>query len=152
MRIRLIYFSVFFIGVASFMMLISATPDPERQILGEWKEVKWEYEKVNLTDENGAALLHIPDEVKRSIGQHLVIHEAETWTFLPNGRLRLSSETMEKEVTWRMKGRGHILQIKYDRNTTENYVVERLKDGTLCLQFETDIQARGIAKLTFEKN
>jgi hypothetical protein len=152
MRIRLIYFVILCLGTSSFLVLISATPDPERQILGEWKEVKWEYEKVDLTGDDGTALLHIPDDVKASIGQHLVIHQAETWTFLPDGRLRLKSDTVDKEVTWRMKGRGHILQIKYDRNNIENYVVDKLKDGTLWLQFETDIQARGIARLVFEKS
>jgi hypothetical protein len=152
MKIRLLYFAVICLGAASFLMLISATPDQERLILGEWKEVKWEYEKVNLTDDNGQALRTVPEEVKKSIGQHLVIHEAETWTFYPNGTLRLKSELVDKEVKWCMKGRGNILQIRYANNSTEHYVVNRLKDGSMCLQFDTDVQARGIAKLVFERN
>jgi len=151
MRIRLIYFSAICSGILLFVLLISATTNPERQILGEWKEVKWEYEKVNQTDANGASLLQMQDDVKQAIGQHLVIHEAETWTFLPNGQLRLSGKVNNKIVSWRLKGRGHILQIKYDRNQYENYVIDKLDDGTMCLQFETDVQARGIAKLIFSK-
>lgn len=152
MKLPLLYFSVMCAGAASFLMLISATPDHERLILGEWKEVKWEYEKVNMTDDNGQAIRNVPEAVKQSIGQHLVIHEAETWTFYPNGRLRLSNNSMDKEVVWRMKGRGNILQIRYANNSAENYVVNQLEDGSMCLQFDTDVQARGIAKLVFERN
>lgn len=151
MKIGILYASVFLCGAVGFMVLISAKPDPEHLILGEWNEVRWEYERVNLTDNKGAALRNMPDDVKRSIGETLVIHEAESWVFLPDGRLQLTSCETDKEVTWCMKGRGHILQIKYANNTTENYVVDKLDDGTLWLQFATDIQARGIAKLIFER-
>jgi len=151
MKTRLLYFGVCGLGLLSFMIMISAAPSPESLIVGNWKEVSWEYEKVNKSDYDTMVMKHIPADVKHSIGQDLVIHAAETWVFLSNRKLQLETPSGIKHVEWCIKGRGNVLQLKYDNNTLENYNITHLNNGALELNFETDIQARGIAKLTFER-
>ncbi|CAN5471234.1 hypothetical protein BH23BAC1_BH23BAC1_20550 [soil metagenome] len=150
MKTGFVYISMFMLAVVIFRFLINISPSPEILILGEWKELTWEYEKVNKTGDN-IVYKNIPDEVKKSIEENLVIHEAETWEFLPRGKLRLSGDNIDKTVDWRIKGRGDILQLKYEDGLTEDYILTQLNDEVMYLNFETDVQARGIAKLTFEK-
>jgi hypothetical protein len=138
-------------GILPFSILINLSSSPERQILGEWEEMAWEYERVNMTGEDTLDRKAITDDVKELIGQDLVIHQAEKWIFLPNGKLKLISENEEKTIRWRLKGRGHILQLKYSNDTVENYSLTELDKNRMILNFESDVHARGIAKLTFEK-
>lgn len=145
MRTILTYISVLTAGLLVFLLLIHGAPSPENQILGVWKELSWEYEFADEKDGEK----HITEDVKKSLGQDLIIHKAETWTFLPNGKLRLTGKNMDKTVSWRIKGRGHLLQILYDEDTLENYTLASLDDNTMNLNFETDVQARGIASLQF---
>ena len=88
---------------------------------------------------------------KAEIAKDLVIHQAETWTFEPNGNLKLKNDKNAKSVKWVLKGRGHILQLKYDKGTTENYILTHLDEHRMVLNLELDNQARGIAKLVFTK-
>lgn len=147
MKITLAYLTAFLTGILVFVSLISSAPSPERTILGEWKELQWEYEKVNKSENTE----YSSQETREQAGQHLVIHQAENWTFLPGGKLKLSGKNKNKIVSWRIKGRGHILELKYDNNTKEHYNLTRLDDDKMVLNFESDMQVRGIAKLTFEK-
>jgi hypothetical protein len=125
---------------------------PERIILGEWNEMAWEYEKVDKNDTLNEDYLNISNYVKDRVGQDLVIHSAEKWRFYANGILELEGEKETKFVNWRMKGRGNILEIKYDENFKEHYSLTKLSDNTLILNFETDTHTRGITRLTFEKS
>jgi hypothetical protein len=151
MKLWLTYLSVFGLGIISFIIMISTAESPETAIVGEWKELTWEYEKVDKVDSLSETISFTSDNIKEAVAQHLVIHQAEIWTFLPNGRLKLQSNDSEKFVTWRIKGRGDILQIKHDNNIVENYNLTKLDSNQLVINFEADIQARGIAKLTFQK-
>ncbi len=149
MKIIITYTAVFLVIVGSFITLISLSQSPEKKIVGQWKELSWEYERVNKV---GNSSKEITDDVKKIIGQHLLIHEAETWQFLPNGKLLLQAGENEKLVSWKIKGRGNILQLKYDDQVIENYNLTELDNNTMILNFDSEIQARGIAKLTFEKS
>lgn len=152
MKIYVAYISVFLLLILGFLIAVDVAPSPEQTIIGEWKELAWEYERVDKVGDTVTEKV-ISDEVKQHIGQHLVIHEAETWEFMPNGQLKLITADEEKIVKWRIKGRGHILQIKYvDENVVENYNLTELDDNTMVLNFDSDLQARGIAKLTFQRN
>lgn len=152
MRIALksVYILVFAFGILSFVIMVGAGPTRENLIRGEWQELTWEYEKVGKS-ENDSLYRHIPEDVKNEIGENLIIHKAETWTFLPHGKLRLKGSESEKTVNWTIKGRGNILVLKYGDGLTEHYVLTELDDTKMCLNFEAGIQARGIAKLTFER-
>ncbi|HRE78226.1 MAG TPA: hypothetical protein PLL09_10435 [Flavobacterium sp.] len=149
MKIIITYTAVFLVIVGSFITLISLSQSPEKKIVGQWKELSWEYERVNKV---GDSSKEITDDVKKIIGQHLLIHEAETWQFLPNGKLLLQAGENEKLVSWKIKGRGNILQLKYDDQVIENYNLTELDNNKMILNFDSEIQARGIAKLTFEKS
>jgi hypothetical protein len=151
MKLWITYIAIFSLGLTSFVYVVKNAPSPETVILGEWQELAWEYEKVNKTTNDSDRYKIISDDVKHLIGQNLIIHEAESWVFLPNGRLRLTTKNGTKTVKWRIKGRGHVLVLKYDENISEIYNISELDEDKLVLNFEADIQARGIAKLTFNK-
>ncbi len=150
MRIITTYITVFLVIVTTIFTLMSFSQSPEKRIVGQWNEKSWEYERVNLIGDTNNK--EITDDVKKIIGQHLLIHEAETWQFLPNGKLILKAGENERLVDWKIKGRGHILQLKYDDNVVENYNLTELNKNKMVLNFDSEIQARGIAKLTFEKS
>lgn len=151
MKLWFIYLGIFAAGLMSFVVMIQSAPSPETLILGEWKELKWEYEKVNKPDDS-LDYKYISEEVKNKIGEHLIIHQAEVWRFLPNKRVVLIGENTIKHASWRIIGRGHILQLKYDNNNaSESYNITDLNEENMILNFDSNIQARGIAKLTFEK-
>lgn len=145
------YITVALFGTFGFFTVVENVPSPEERIRGRWEEQKWEYEKVDKKRSDPESYKHISEDVKHDIGQNLVIHKAETWIFLPNRTVRLIGEKTEKTVMWRITGRGHILQFKYDNDTVENYDLTELDENTMVLNFDTEIQARGIAKLTFKK-
>lgn len=153
-KLLFIYISVFALSLMGFVWMINSAPNPEIAILGEWKELAWEYEKVNRKRDKGN--LHkegqIPEPLKAQIGGNLIMHEAETWTFLPDGRLVFSRDGEEQHtITWRIKGRGHILELRYDQGNVAHYNLTELTNEQLILNFELDTQVKGIAKLTFEK-
>lgn len=151
MRLWLIYIAVLVVVFTGIFTLISASSNPETNILGVWEEQQWEYEKVNFKELNSSEIAFNSAELKNLIGQHLVIHMAEKWVFLPDGRLKLINEKAEKTVKWRIKGMGNILQIQYGNEKVENYNITVLDQGKLILNFDSEVQARGIAKLTFTK-
>lgn len=125
---------------------------PEMIIEGEWKELAWEYEKADdvaisskENDNNDSSY------IKDIAGQNLVIHKAEKWIFCPDGKLILKGDNYTKEITWNIKGRGNILELKYDDNNIEHYSLTELQNDKLILNFDTSAHTRGIARLTFEK-
>ncbi|WP_333695690.1 hypothetical protein [Flavobacterium sp.] len=150
MKIIITYCTVFLLISTTVFLLFFSSQSPEKTIVGNWSELSWEYERVNLNESNQTK--EISPEVKKIIGQHLLIHEAEVWQFLPNGKLILKAGTEERIVDWKIKGRGHILQLKYENNIIENYNLTELGAHKMVLNFDSEIQARGIAKLTFEKS
>lgn len=132
--------------------LISGSKSPEKTIIGKWQEVSWHYEKVNESDSSSIMSEKLISEyVKRQLGQDLIIHEAETWEFTKDRTLKLSSELHQlKTVDWRMKGRGHILELEYPDHAIEHYDLS-VQGNEMTLQFDIDMQVRGIVKLTFRR-
>lgn len=151
MKIWIRYIGFFTLGISLFILLISMSNNPENIIEGQWKELVWEYEKVDKNDTITNDFDNVSDFVKDVVGENLVIHKAESWTFKPNGKLILKGSNYSKEVNWTIKGRGNILEIKYDNNNCEHYSLTELSDNKLVLNFDTDTHTRGIARLTFEK-
>lgn len=151
MKTLFIYMAVLIFCVFLFLVMISATPVPEALIQGEWKEMNWKYETIKKGKDESARQQLISEEVKRKIGQHLVIHTAETWRFLPDHKLELRKGPEVHIVDWTIKGRGHVLQLRYNENSVEHYNIVTLSNNIMQLNFDTDVQARGIAKLTFRR-
>lgn len=147
-----IYIAMVLFAVAGMFWTIGWMESPEHLILGTWKEHSWEYEKAY-----SAATLKvmnrdtISESVKDQLGRNLIIHSAETWDFNPDGTLLLQGANTMKQVKWKLKGRGHILELEYDDRVIEHYNLTELNESTMVLNFDSDIQVRGIAKLRFNK-
>lgn len=147
-----IYIAMLLFAAAGMFWVIGLMESPEHLILGTWKEHSWEYEKAYST-----ATLQvmnrdtISQNVKDQLGRHLIIHSAETWDFNPDGTLSLHGAHATRQVKWKLKGRGHILELEYDDKVIEHYNLTELSENTMVLNFDSDIQVRGIAKLTFNK-
>jgi|SRR5690606_6375871 len=120
---------------------------PDKNIEGSWKEVSWEYDK----SENTTITKQISDAIKAEISKELIIHEAEVWNFSSDGNLKLISEKNNETLSWTMKGRGNILKLSHNTNKIEHYNIQLLDNNKMVLYFNTDIQAKGIVKMTFEK-
>ncbi len=152
MKLWGIYIAIFLLSIAALLITIGVSANPEKQLLGEWNETEWKYEKADKNQQTQTLLSGSTESIKELVGNKLLIHKAENWHFYPNGVLRLSGNDTDKIVTWHIKGRGHILQLKHASNCIENYNIDVLNDTTLVLNFEADIEVRGIAKLTFNKH
>ncbi|SKB25776.1 hypothetical protein SAMN05660226_00027 [Parapedobacter luteus] len=145
-RLLVVYISVFAFILMGFTWLIRSAPNPERLILGQWKETGWVYERLNKVGDEEKV------NMQETLRDGLVLHKAEIWSFLPNGRLRLQKSDGEEEtIRWAIKGRGNILEIKYNDGHKEQYDLSQLADDQLVLNFELDTQVKGLAKLTFDR-
>lgn len=120
--------------------LLAISPSPESLLMGRWKEVSWEYEMKGSGP-----------EVRERLGKTLLLHQTEFWEFTPGNKLTLFRKGKSDTVHWRMAGRSNALALTHAAGVTEHYNITRLTPDRLELNFETDIQARGIAKLTFER-
>jgi hypothetical protein len=138
------------ITLGSFGYLVfSHSNYPEKAIIGEWKEISWVYDRNN---EHSKVKQEIGVEERKTIANHLVVHEFENWTFRKNYSIKLHEKTgKEHQAKWRLKDRGRILIVMNKNSTSEVYSVESLKKDELVLHFDTDVHARGIVKITLKK-
>jgi hypothetical protein len=114
--------------------------NPEHRIKGKWKETSWSYENIN----------------KEDFSYHDVIlnhkHQSEAWRFMRNNRLYFyNGGNITTRATWRIKGRGQVLQLTYDDGDIEVYDIKELNDQHLIINFNIGMQSRGIARLVFTK-
>lgn len=151
MKIILKYISLPLLVLLFLIVMTGMAENPEKKIEGTWKELVWEYEKVDKNDTVNKDFKSVSSYVKEIASQNLVIHKAEKWIFKPNRKLILEGKDTTKEITWTIKGRGNILELKHDDNTIENYSLTEISDKKLVLNFNTNTDVRGIARLTFEK-
>lgn len=150
-RSWIIYIVLTILGASGFTGMINSIPSPEKRIIGSWKEKSWEYEKVESKAQLADLKSSLTDEVKMQLGKHLKIHTAESWYFYPNGILVLEGDDTKQECSWSLKGRGHILQLKYSDGIVESYNLTDLDQTRMVLNFTSEMDVRGLAKLTFEK-
>ncbi len=144
MKLWFTYSLAFISGLIVIIMLLSFSTNPEEIIVGKWDEVTWQYEQQEISLEE--------KELIGKLSQNFLIHEAEKWNFEPDGTLLLTTDKGEvKKAWWRIKGRGHILQIRYSEDYTENYNIDVLTNDSLVINFEDSIEIRGISKLTFNR-
>jgi hypothetical protein len=122
--------------------------NPERTLVGKWEEVSWEFERVNVD----TALINSDFEQyqRNEIYKNLIIHHAEVWEFSPEKKLFLNNNPASN-INWAIKGRGHVLELKYGGAKSESYQVQHLSDDKLVVFFNFDLQIRGIVKMTFKK-
>ena len=132
------------------MLFAGACGDPEASLVGCWEEVEWTYERSDdpaperWTD--GVRSRAYPD-------RQVLHHHAEWWSVGPRGQLQLAlSDGSTVRGRWRLKGRGHVLTLRYPRNDTfEVYDIKELDDDELVLQYDMGMEVRGIARLRFRR-
>ena len=136
------------IGAYSFIRL--QIPSPENFLVGAWNERTWNYERrPSLNKEDSKVTL--PTHVQLNKG--LLLHEHEKWEFLEDGTLQIVDE-MENvhPYKWYLKGKGDVLLIKDQENQVlEHYKITHLDKDSMVLNFELDIQVKGLARLTFKR-
>ncbi len=146
------YITLFLAIILVVAFLKDRVQSPESLLVGTWNERSWEYEKMNMPVD----LKHLSDQdtiaqrVKDQLGKHLVIHSAETWEFKRDGSLLLLGADTVKHVKWKLKGRGNILELEYANRVVEHYTLTELTPAKMALNFDSNIQVKGIAKLTFD--
>lgn len=144
-KLFVFFFSIFLILGS---LAIGNNKSPEELIIGKWKEVAWEYEKVT---DGSKDELEMNEDYRDEIYKNLIIHKAEIWEFKKNGKLFLHSDKKNEDLRWSIKGRGHILELKHIDNRKEDFQIEEISKDKLVLYFYFDLQLRGIIKITFEK-
>lgn len=130
--------------------LVGCAESPEHLLAGQWREAAWSYERLDLPEAEVDSWTSTADLV-RQMDRRIVRHEAESWRFLPDGTLLISSrDGRTQRAKWRLKGRGHVLTILADRQTgLEVYDIKELNENELVLHYEIGMEVRGIAKLSF---
>lgn len=129
-------------------LAVNTNLSPEELIIGKWKEVSWEYEKVTGDSKDE---LETNEEYQDEIYKNLVIHKAETWEFNEKGKLFLHGKNTVEDLKWSIKGRGHILELKHRDDRKEDFQIDEIGKDKLVLYFYFDLQMRGIVKITFKK-
>lgn len=149
MNMLLKYAPLFLIGLSSFSVMLTNAPDYEDKLIGTWKESNWIYEEGS-----GADLASVAEtgEEESIAGEAYKVHKAEVWTFSKGGLLTFRSGNETSKANWSVKGRGNILEIKYDNNQTEHYEISEIVNKNMVLDYECSVQAKGIAKLYFQKS
>ncbi len=136
----------------SLFLIFSDQISPETQLLGHWKESKWEYAKNDRNIYSDTIEKSTKDELYELMGDKIKIHQAEKWIFSKNRKLEiLKLDGSSVFAKWIIKGRGHILRIVYPDQTEEYYDIKELNNNHLELHFDIGMEVRGIAKLTFDK-
>lgn len=114
--------------------------NPERMIKGKWKETTWTYENLDKSS-------FIYHDVRMA---HK--HESEAWKFIDNNQVHFyNGDEIAARATWKIKGRGHVLQLTYEDGDTELYDIKELNNHELILNFDIGLESRGIARLVFTK-
>lgn len=151
MKISLLYSIGFVIFVGIYFTVLSTQESPESSIIGEWREVSWEYEKIDSLAFGEGFDYMVTDRIKNDVSKDLIIHEAEIWEFVDKETVEMKGENEAKSLNWRLKGRGNILQLNDRDNHEEHYLIQELSSDRMILHFNIDMQVRGIVKMTFEK-
>jgi len=146
----LAYGLILILMVCSGMALIKSE-SPEQLIMGKWQEVEWQFERVDSDSAKQGSQLF--DYQKKELYKNMMIHNAEEWEFLPGKHLALKhhENTQDKKLKWILKGRGNILELRYDNEKVERFQVYKLTKDTLVVYYDFDLQMRGSVRITFKK-
>lgn len=146
MKAIFVFGSWIILGCTSILLMAANANTSQDQLVGEWLEQQWQYEQASEQPNSfGSANL------EETINNQLVWHRSEAWTFSAKGDLYMKSSDTTTIAHWCLKGRANVLVITYPDGQQEQYNLSRVSTDSLVLHFESQIQARGIAKLTFTK-
>jgi hypothetical protein len=138
-RLLLLTCTLFLVGCGS----------PEDLLTERWVETSWSFEKSSGSSNNSRR-----DGIRMQAleGHRYFRHEAEYWRFHPDRTFEIKLENGEKQVgRWRLKGRGHVLTLRYASGHQEAFDVRELNENELVLHAHAGMEARSVARLIFKR-
>lgn len=130
-------------------LLLSGCGSPEELLTERWIETSWSFEKATGSAGNsrrGGIRMQALE------GHRYFRHEAEYWRFFPDRTFEIKLESGERQVgRWRLKGRGHVLTLRYASGHQEAFDVRELNRSELVLHAHAGMEARSVARLTFKR-
>ena len=135
----------------SSLLVVIYVASPEKMIVGEWKEVGWYFEKPDyrVDEQNFAQVLE--QNVRIEILEKLEILHVDRWIFQDDGTLEVNDSSVAN-MTWSIKGRGHILEISRDGTPIESFQIQTLNNDQMELHLNLDIQIKGVIKILLERD
>lgn len=133
----------------ALLVLPGCGTNPEELLAARWSEVAWTYEKLDRLPErqrfDGISIDAFEEH-------RLVYHEAEYWHFRPDRSFVIAlGDGSSRHGRWRLKGRGHILTLRYADGNVEVYDVKELDEQRMVLTVDLGMEVRGIARLDFSR-
>tara|TARA_B100000989_G_C19427772_1_gene421577 strand:+ start:358 stop:852 length:495 start_codon:yes stop_codon:yes gene_type:complete len=152
MRISLIVFGIFILCLIIYQALKFHGNDPEKLLIGNWQEVSRSYAKIDDPKKSLIGWLDVIEgKINDEANKNIIVHDTETWRISSKGQLALEKESGHEHLAWKLKGRGHILELAYNNSLSEYYSIQEISDDKMVLYYNTDLQVRGIVKMVFEK-
>ncbi len=133
------------------LALVGCGKSPEEFLVHKWEEVRWSYEKTDRTRREIQRFDGI--RIDAFEGRFIRHHEAEYWWFKEDRSFAIALEqgTILKG-RWRLKGRGHILTLRYEDGAVEVYDIKELNGRQMVLNLDLGMEVRGIARLDFSRD
>ncbi|MCH5599550.1 hypothetical protein [Niabella ginsengisoli] len=103
MKNVIIIISIVFAVLACLSFTVKSYHNPETVILGNWKEIHWEYERVYYSAHVGKASSATPKKIKKMSTADMGIVGAENWIFRPDGTLVLSNKNEKNQPDGKLK-------------------------------------------------
>lgn len=145
-------FIILFLLVTTATVVVVRGKGLERNLLGSWQKESLDFERVNVEGhEIRSMILQAQDS---EVSHKLIVDKIDMWKF-SSDNLKIINNTKEENnhLTWKLKGRGHILEITDTRTkSVESYQIQELSNDKLVVFANIDLQVRGIVKITFKKN
>lgn len=152
-RDKLVKLNYWVIGVLLFVALfiVINVTSPEKMIVGDWEEVGWFFEKpdATITEDRFDDILH--EEVRKKIMDDMKVLHVERWRFSEDGRLTTEPDSSHADLQWFIKGSGHILELRRDGKTLENFEIKRLDREELELHLMLDLQLKGVVRILLKR-
>jgi hypothetical protein len=135
------------------MVLVGACgAEPEKLLVGCWKETAWTYERADTNGETPQGLWNDGIRIREYPDRQVIRHEAEGWEFKSRGDLVIRGREGDlHHAQWRLKGRGHVLTIWHEDDQFEVYDIKELNRDELILHYDMGMEVRGIARLEFTR-
>ena len=137
------------VGLLICSLLLVGCGSPEELLTERWVETSWSFEKASGSR---ASARREGIRMQALEGHRYFRHEAEYWRFHPDRTFEIKLENGEKQVgRWRLKGRGHVLTLRYASGHQEAFDVRELSEDELVLHAHAGMEARSVARLAFKR-
>ncbi len=148
MKIRIALIMLFTGISVAVLAFIGNKYNPENEFVGSWDEIDWNIKETEKSVITNLGLVTPPSGTDRD---SIRFHTAKSWQFKPGGVLILQDKHEEKELEWRLKGRGHILEIT-DGVVTEYYDINLLSDEKIELNYIAPSFVKDYARLVIRRS